>query len=113
LPRTTPLAVVEIDGRRWIVGTYGDVQWTRNLRAAGEATVRVGSREERLQARELSQEEAAAWFREQLVPYSERLSPVFRFFTKLLVRTAAPDILDDPPAAAGRRPVFELTRATP
>ncbi len=32
LPRTTPIALVEIDGRRWVIGTFGEVNWVRNLR---------------------------------------------------------------------------------
>ena len=39
-PRSAAVAVVELDGRRWIMGAYGDVQWVRNLRAAGEAEIR-------------------------------------------------------------------------
>jgi hypothetical protein len=34
--------VVEIDNRRWVIGSYGDVNWTRNLRKAGEATIQTG-----------------------------------------------------------------------
>jgi len=32
LPRTTPVALVEIDGRRWVIGTFGETNWVRNLR---------------------------------------------------------------------------------
>src|SRR2546427_11452805 len=35
--RTTPVAVVAIGGRRGVVATLGDVDWARNLRAAGAA----------------------------------------------------------------------------
>src|SRR6266513_1956347 len=44
VPRTTPVAIVEIDGRRWVIGTFGDTNWVRNLRAAGEATVSASRR---------------------------------------------------------------------
>src|SRR5437868_14893647 len=43
LPRTTPVALLVIGERRRVVGTFGDVHWVRNLRAAGEAT-RTGKR---------------------------------------------------------------------
>ena len=43
-PRTAPVAVVEVDGRRWVVGTFGETHWVRNLRAAGEATLRIDGR---------------------------------------------------------------------
>ena len=49
-PRTTPVALVEIDGHRWIIGTFGETNWVRNLRAAGEATVSVGKRREQVTA---------------------------------------------------------------
>ena len=111
-PRTTPLAVVEIDGRRWLLGAYGDVQWTRNLRAAGEATIRVGSREERVRARELGQDEATAWFRDVLMPYTARRASVWRRVGTAVLRRFATDIVEDPAAAAAHRPVFELRPAT-
>ena len=112
LPRTTPLAVVEIDGRRWLIGTFGDVQWTRNLRAAGEATIRIGSRDERVRVRELSPNEAAAWFRDVLAPYNARQPFFWRLAVRMILRLAAEDIVSDPAAAAGHRPVFELLPAT-
>ncbi len=34
VPRTTPVALGERDGRRWLVSPYGEVDWVRNLRAA-------------------------------------------------------------------------------
>src|SRR5258708_37871316 len=45
-PRTTPVALIEIGGRRWVSSPFGDVNWVRNLRAAGEATLRISRREE-------------------------------------------------------------------
>jgi hypothetical protein len=38
---------------------------------------------------------------------------VLRLFAKGFFGAVAPDVLGDPAAAARRRPVFELTRATP
>ena len=37
--RTTPVAVLDIDGHSCVQATYGAGGWARNLRAAGEATV--------------------------------------------------------------------------
>ena len=39
LPRTTPLAVIEVGGGRWIWAPWGEVQWVRNLRAATRRAV--------------------------------------------------------------------------
>jgi deazaflavin-dependent oxidoreductase (nitroreductase family) len=109
--RTTPLAMVAIDGRRWLIGTYGDVHWTRNLRAAGEASIRVGSHQEHVLARELSEAEATTWFRDVLAPYNARQSFLWRVAGSALLKAFAPDIVEDPAAAAAHRPVFELTPA--
>jgi deazaflavin-dependent oxidoreductase (nitroreductase family) len=109
--RSVPVAMVAVDGRHWVVGTYGDVQWTRNLRAAGEAELHVGRSVRRVKAVELGPAEAATWFRDVLLPYVQRQPAVWRLFTRILLRSVAPDILTDPEGAALRRPVFEL-RAT-
>ena len=107
LPRTTPVALVEIDGRRWVIGTFGDTNWVRNLRAAGEATVSVGRRREDVKAAELVGEDRISFFRHVLTPYVKRL----RIGTLLLSVLGARDIVDDPAGAAEKRPVFELRAA--
>ena len=33
--RSSPVAVLEHDGRRYLVAAYGNTEWSRNLRAAG------------------------------------------------------------------------------
>ena len=38
-PRSTPVAIIAVAGRRWIWAPFGEVQWVRNLRAAGRATI--------------------------------------------------------------------------
>ena len=107
LSRTTPVALVEIDGRRWVIGTFGDTNWVRNLRAAGEATVSVGRRSEEVKAAELVGEARVSFFRDVLTPYVKRL----RIGTLLLSMLGARDIVDDPAGAAEKRPVFELRAA--
>ncbi len=103
-PRTTPVALVDIGGRRWVIGTFGEVNWVRNLRAAGEATVTVGRKTQEMQARELGLEERIAFFRDVVGPYVRRL----RIGGLLLSILGARDILANPAAAAEHRPVFEL-----
>ncbi|HET7465236.1 MAG TPA: nitroreductase family deazaflavin-dependent oxidoreductase [Candidatus Dormibacteraeota bacterium] len=104
LMRTTPVAVVQRDGRRWVVGTFGDVNWVRNLREARQAVVAVGGKKAAVTARELSQTEAGEFFETVLRPY------VGDSALKRLVLGAlgASDIIADPGGAALRRPVFEL-----
>ncbi len=106
-PRTTPVALVEIGGKRWVIGTFGDVNWVRNLRVAGEATITVGRRSEAVSAEELDLDQRAAFFRDVLGPYVRRL-PIGALLLSIL---GAKDILTDPSAAAEHRPVFELRAA--
>src|ERR1700687_3447784 len=73
LDRTTPVALIEIGGKRWVIGTFGETQWVQNLRAAGEATLTVGRRRERVGAIELSREAGAGFFRDVLGPYVRRI----------------------------------------
>jgi len=108
VPRTVAVAVVEVDGRRWVVGAYGEVNWVRNLRVAREAEVRIGRRWQRFSAAALSVDEATVFYRDLLVPYVDRQRPLLRAFVRWLLR----DTLADLPAAARTRPVFEL-RAQP
>jgi deazaflavin-dependent oxidoreductase (nitroreductase family) len=70
---TTPVALVEIQGRRWVVGTFGEVNWVRNLRAAGDATLSVGGRRDEMKAVELTGEARTAFFRDVLAPYARRI----------------------------------------
>jgi deazaflavin-dependent oxidoreductase (nitroreductase family) len=107
LDRTTPVALVEIDGKRWVIGTFGETHWVRNLRAAGEATLTVGRRREKVSAIELSREAGAAFFRGVLGPYVRRI-PLGLGRWMIGSVLGAKDILDNPLAAAERRPVFEL-----
>src|SRR2546423_4199642 len=69
-PRTTPVALVELKGRRWVVGTFGDTNWVRNLRAAGDAVITAGRRDLRVNAVELSPGDAERFFTDVLGPYA-------------------------------------------
>jgi deazaflavin-dependent oxidoreductase (nitroreductase family) len=105
LPRTTPVALLVIDGRRWVIGTFGDVNWVRNLRAAGEATLTIKGRPEPVQAVALNPEEAASFFKNVLGPYARRV-PLIRFVLKRVL--GAGELLSDPDGSAQRKTVFEL-----
>jgi deazaflavin-dependent oxidoreductase (nitroreductase family) len=104
-PHTSGVAVIEIAARRWVIGTYGEVNWVRNLRRAGEATIRKGRQTEHVIARELDTEETAMFYREAFTPYVESLPPIARIWVPK-------EILQHPDAAARTRPVFELQRPT-
>ena len=55
--RRTPVNLLELDGERYLVAPRGETQWVRNLRAAGEGTLRVGRRSEPFTAVELTDEQ--------------------------------------------------------
>jgi deazaflavin-dependent oxidoreductase (nitroreductase family) len=65
-PRTVALAIIERNGKRYVGSPYGIVDWVRNLRAAGEATLTRGRRSEMVNARELPTSEAALVLREEI-----------------------------------------------
>lgn len=106
-PRTTPVTVISLNGRRWVQSPFGEVNWVRNLRAVGEATLTLGRREEAIRAVELSHDEAVAFFGEVLAPEIRR-RPGGRLMARML---GLRDVLDDPAGAADRHPVFQLTPA--
>ena len=108
LPRTTPVALVEVQGRRWVIGTFGEVNWVRNLRAARAATITVGKRQEAVTAVALSPQEGADFFAKVVGPYVRGMR-LGRFLIGSVL--GAGEILDDPELAASRRPVFELRAA--
>lgn len=112
LPRSAAVAVVELDGRRWVIGAYGDVQWVRNLRAAGSAEIRVRGTNEPVVARELDSAEATDFYARILPTYVRRLPWFGRLFARILFAAAAPEVRSDPERAAITRPVFELRSKT-
>lgn len=101
--RTTPLAIIEADGRRWIWSPWGDVHWVRNLRAAGQATITVRRKALDVRAVELDPVERVAFFRETFAPVA-RAMPFGARFARLLDGVD----IDDPVGAAKDRAVFEL-----
>lgn len=107
LPRTTPVAIIAVGGRRWVWAPWGDVHWVRNLRAAGRATITVRGRDETVTATELDRAGRLAFFRDVLGPVARGLP-----FGRQFIRIVDGVDLDDPVGASVGRPVFEL-HATP
>jgi deazaflavin-dependent oxidoreductase (nitroreductase family) len=102
-PRTTPVAIIEVDGRRWIWCPWGDRHWVRNLRSAGRATIEVRRQTEEVTATELTPAERIGFFRDVLRPLAESMRGGMWF-----IRRFDGVDLTDPVAAAKDRPVFEL-----
>jgi deazaflavin-dependent oxidoreductase (nitroreductase family) len=105
LPRTTPVTLCENAGRRGLISPFGEVNWVRNLRAAGHATISVGRRIEEVTAVELGPEDAAAFIRGVIAPHARR-----SWFGSWFVRNIDKIDIDHPEEAAEGRPVFELYR---
>jgi hypothetical protein len=47
-----------VDGKRYVVGGFPNADWVQNVRAAGEATLRRGRRQERVRMIELPADQA-------------------------------------------------------
>ena len=54
---STPIDLLEIDGKRFLVAPRGRAQWVRNAEAAGEVTLKKGSQRNMFGLRALSDEE--------------------------------------------------------
>ncbi len=67
--RTTAVNMFELGGVRYVLGTFGETDWVRNLRAAREATLTLRGRKIPVDAIELPIEEAAPVMREALEPF--------------------------------------------
>jgi len=102
-PRSTPLAIIEVDGRRWVWSPWGDVHWVRNLRAAGKATIQVGREQHEVRAIELDPAERVAFFSDTFAPVAR----AFPFGARFVRLFDGVDI-SDPVSAAQDRAVFEL-----
>lgn len=105
--RSVPMGVFGRDGRKYLVAAFGEVNWVRNLRAAGVATITQGKRTTRYAAEQVQGEEAALVLRDCLAAYlpSPLAGPMLR--QRIAVDADAP--LDVLAAEARRTPVFRLT----
>ena len=85
---------------------YGEVNWVRNLRAAGEGVLARGRRHEEVDAVELSSEEGGATLRDAVAPYLRRRLTA-RFF-RLFVPLGRDASLEDFIEHVRLHPMFEL-----
>ena len=94
---STPVLLV-IDGeRRWLVAPYGDREWVKNARAAGEVELTRARKTTRHGVEEVGADEAAPVLREYL-----RTTPVVKRFFDV----SRDDPLEAFAAEAPRHPVF-------
>jgi deazaflavin-dependent oxidoreductase (nitroreductase family) len=86
-PIVTPIAIFVQDQKRYLIASYGVVNWVRNLRAAGgEATLTQRRHSEKICAIELSKDTAALVLRAALRSGPPGVPAViFRVYRALLV----------------------------
>ena len=102
-PHTIPIVIVEQDGKRYLLSPFGIVDWVRNLRAAGEASLTRGRRAEEVRARELPRDEASAVLRGLIT--SGKNPPIIGYFG-----VTAESSQEDFERATTNHPVFVLER---
>jgi deazaflavin-dependent oxidoreductase (nitroreductase family) len=98
-PRTTPVLVLTHGGARWLVAPYGIVDWVRNVRAAGKASLRKGGSVETVGVTEVGAEEAGPVLKD----YVAKVKIVRPYFDAAPGAPAA-----DFAAEAARHPVFRI-----
>ena len=65
-PYSIPVTLVEREGKRWLVSPYGEVNWVKNARAAGEISLFRGKKNELLKIQELGPKESAPILKEYI-----------------------------------------------
>jgi deazaflavin-dependent oxidoreductase (nitroreductase family) len=100
--RSTPVAIMELDDHKWLVASYGVVDWVRNVRASKEVTLRRGTKSQTFTPVEVGTADAVRVLR----LYLKRIPVARPYFD------AKPDSPDEQIAAeAPRHPVFRLDAA--
>ncbi len=110
-PRTFPVAILESAGHQYVASPFGEVNWVRNLRADGHATLRQGRHERAVLAVELTAEEAGRVLSASLAHYLERpvAATLLRRFYRLPAQPSSEDYLRE----AQTHPMFELQPTGP
>jgi deazaflavin-dependent oxidoreductase (nitroreductase family) len=103
--RTTPVNLLEFDGRRYLVSPRGEGQWVRNLRQAGTGELRVGKKAEPFRGQELPDDEKVAVLRAYLKRWKFEVGV---FFGGVSAKSTDQELL----AIAPRHPVFEVLPVT-
>lgn len=97
---STPVNLMEIGGRQILVAPRGRTQWVRNVEAAGEITLKRGSKRLRFGLQPIAEEQKPPILKEYLDRYA---SAVAKFFP---VKPGSPAEAFRPIAA--NYPVFDL-----
>ena len=101
-PRSTPVTPMTVDGKRYVVGGLPGGDWAANVRAAGEASIQIGRRIERVRMVEIPVDDARPLLRAFPVEVPNGVG-----FMKNAGLVTGPNP-DEFEALAGRCPVFRL-----
>ena len=99
--RTTPVNLLTVDGRQYLVAPRGHTQWVRNLRVAGTGELRVGRRVERFGAAEVADDDKEPILRAYLKRWKAEVGVFFD-------GVSATSSEDDVARIAPKHPVFRL-----
>jgi deazaflavin-dependent oxidoreductase (nitroreductase family) len=107
LPRRTPVNLLRLDGKEYLVSPRGHGQWVRNVRAAdGRLTLLLGRKRQAYIGHELSPDDPAT------VPILRSYLRKWKAEVGVFFEGVGPDSTDAELAAiTGKHPIFELTRA--
>jgi deazaflavin-dependent oxidoreductase (nitroreductase family) len=74
---STPIDLLEIGGKRFLVAPRGRTQWVRNAEAAGEVTLKRGKLQHRFRLRALSDQEKPAILKAYLDQFRREVQRYF------------------------------------
>jgi deazaflavin-dependent oxidoreductase (nitroreductase family) len=74
---STPVNLLELDGKRFLVAPRGQTQWVRNAEAAGEVTLKKGSVRQRFRLRPLPDADKAAILKAYLDRFKKEVQRYF------------------------------------
>ena len=100
-PQSVPVNLLPLHGERFLVAPRGNTQWVRNVRAAGEAQLRVGRRVETVRLVEVPADRRVPVLRVYLTRWGWEVG---RFVEGLTKRSTDAELA----AAAPGMPVFRL-----
>ncbi|MEV6614707.1 nitroreductase family deazaflavin-dependent oxidoreductase [Streptomyces sp. NPDC051051] len=75
--RTTPVNLLTVDGRQYLVAPRGHVRWTHNMRAAGGGELRLGRKVDEFTAAEVGDDEKVPLLRAYLKRWKAEVGVFF------------------------------------
>ncbi|GGV72008.1 nitroreductase family deazaflavin-dependent oxidoreductase [Streptomyces massasporeus] len=100
--RTTPVNLLTLDGKQYLVAPRGHVQWTHNMRAAGGGELHLGTHVDTFTAAEVGDDDKTPILRAYLKRWKAEVGVFFN--------GVGPDSPDDElRRIAPDHPVFEIT----